>query len=342
MKKIISLILVISLVLCSAFAVPNNRNAAATVNLIRNTVITNADLANQMSALGATSDDQALSVLNIMINDEVFLQGAERDGITVTDAQLDALYAQQKSSYESQAGASLTDEQFEQVVINAYGSVDAYKESIKNQYILQTYLLQEKGEELNSRDYTPASADVENFYRRNATNFTQAENVKFAQIYMSKTGDSATDSSKKATMEQIASDIHSGKLTFEAAVNQYTEDEESKADGGVMGWLSSDNTTVRQLWGSNFVDTVLSLPLGTVSDVLESGTGYHIVKVTVHNDARILGIDDRIQPDVDYTVRDYITSYLAQVNMQSAMNEALNEMVEELKSEARIRIIYGN
>ena len=117
MKKIISLILVISLVLCSAFAVPNNRNAAATVNLIRNTVITNADLANQMSALGATSDDQALSVLNIMINDEVFLQGAERDGITVTDAQLDALYAQQKSSYESQAGGTLTDEQFEQVVI---------------------------------------------------------------------------------------------------------------------------------------------------------------------------------------------------------------------------------
>ena len=236
----------------------------------------------------------------------------------------------------------LTDEQFEQMVVQAYGSVDSYKETIKNQYILQAYLMQEKGEELNNGNYAPASSDVETFYRRNATNFTQAENVKFAQIYMAKTGDASADSQKLSTMQRVASDIQSGKMTFEAAVNQYTEDEASKADGGVMGWLSSDNTVVRQLWGDDFVDTVLSLPLGATSDVIESLTGYHIVKVTVHNDARLLGLDDRIQPDVAYTVRDYITEYLAQVNMQSAMNQALNDMVETLRSEARIRVIYSN
>ncbi len=341
MKKKISIVLLMVLAAVSVFAVPNNRNAAATVNLIRNTVITNADLNSQMQMLGA-SEEQALDVLDIMINDEVFLQGAERDGISVTDAQVDALYAQQKNSYEQQAGTAITDEQFEQMVVQAYGSVDSYKETIKNQYILQAYLMQEKGEELNNGNYAPASSDVETFYRRNATNFTQAENVKFAQIYMAKTGDASADSQKLSTMQRVASDIQSGKMTFEAAVNQYTEDEASKADGGVMGWLSSDNTVVRQLWGDDFVDTVLSLPLGATSDVIESLTGYHIVKVTVHNDARLLGLDDRIQPDVAYTVRDYITEYLAQVNMQGAMNQALNDMVETLRSEARIRVIYSN
>lgn len=341
MKKKISIVLVMVLAAVSLFAVPNNRNAAATVNLIRNTVITNADLNSQMQMLGA-SEEQALDVLDIMINDEVFLQGAERDGVTVTDAQVDALYAQQKNAYEQQAGAAMTDEQFEQIVNQAYGSVDAYKETIRNQYILQTYLMQEKGDELNNGNYAPAASDVETFYKRNATSFTQAENVKFAQIYMAKTGDADQDAQKLATMQRVASDIKSGKLTFEAAVNQYTEDEESKADGGVMGWLSSDNNVVRQLWGDDFVDTVLSLPLGATSDVIESLTGYHIVKVTVHNDARLLGIDDRIQPDVAYTVRDYISEYLAQVNMQNAMNQALNDMVETLRSEARIRVIYSN
>ena len=261
MKKKISIVLVMVLAAVSLFAVPNNRNAAATVNLIRNTVITNADLNSQMQMLGA-SEEQALDVLDIMINDEVFLQGAERDGVTVTDAQVDALYAQQKNAYEQQAGATMTDEQFEQIVNQAYGSVDAYKETIKNQYILQTYLMQEKGEELNNGNYAPAASDVETFYKRNATSFTQAENVKFAQIYMAKTGEADQDAQKLATMQRVASDIKSGKLTFEAAVNQYTEDEESKADGGVMGWLSSDNNVVRQLWGDDFVDTVLSLPLG--------------------------------------------------------------------------------
>lgn len=325
----------------SVFAVPNNNNAAATVNLIRNTVITNADLASQMQTLGAT-EDQALQVLNIMINDEVFLQGAERAGITVNDTQRDALYSQQKRAYEQQVGQSLTDQQFEQIVNQSYGSVDAYKEALGNQYILQTYLMQERGDQLQSGNYAPTTQEVENFYRRNATGFTQAENVRFSQIYMQKTGDSAADAEKLATMTQVASDIQNGVITFEAAVNQYTEDEASKAEGGLMGWLASDNTVVRQTWGDAFVDTVLSLPLGATSNVIESNTGYHIVRVSVHNDARLLGIDDRIQPDVDYTVRDYITEYLTNANMQTAMNEQLNSMVESLRSEARIRVLYAN
>ncbi len=325
----------------SVFAVPNNNNAAATVNLIRNTVITNADLASQMQTLGAT-EDQALQVLNIMINDEVFLQGAERAGITVNDTQRDALYSQQKRAYEQQVGQSLTDQQFEQIVNQSYGSVDAYKEALGNQYILQTYLMQERGDQLQSGNYAPTTQEVENFYRRNATGFTQAENVRFSQIYMQKTGDSTADAEKLATMTQVASDIQNGVITFEAAVNQYTEDEASKAEGGLMGWLASDNTVVRQTWGDAFVDTVLSLPLGATSDVIESNTGYHIVRVSVHNDARLLGIDDRIQPDVDYTVRDYITEYLTNANMQTAMNEQLNSMVESLRSEARIRVLYTN
>lgn len=341
MRKFAATLLVMATLVASVFAVPNNNNAAATVNLIRNTVITNADLASQMQTLGAT-EDQALQVLNIMINDEVFLQGAERDGITVNDTQRDALYSQQKRAYEQQVGQSLTDQQFEQIVNQSYGSVDAYKEALGNQYILQTYLMQERGDQLQSGNYAPTSQEVENFYRRNATGFTQAENVRFSQIYMQKTGDSAADAEKLATMTQVASDIQNGVITFEAAVNQYTEDEASKAEGGLMGWLASDNTVVRQTWGDAFVDTVLSLPLGATSDVIESNTGYHIVRVSVHNDARLLGIDDRIQPDVDYTVRDYITEYLTNANMQTAMNEQLNSMVEELRSEARIRVLYTN
>ena len=341
MRKFTATLLVMATLVASVFAVPNNNNAAATVNLIRNTVITNADLASQMQTLGAT-DDQALQVLNIMINDEVFLQGAERAGITVNDTQRDALYSQQKRAYEQQVGQSLTDQQFEQIVNQSYGSVDAYKEALGNQYILQTYLMQERGDQLQSGNYAPTTQEVENFYRRNATGFTQAENVRFSQIYMQKTGDSAADAEKLATMTQVASDIQNGVITFEAAVNQYTEDEASKAEGGLMGWLASDNTVVRQTWGDAFVDTVLSLPLGATSDVIESNTGYHIVRVSVHNDARLLGIDDRIQPDVDYTVRDYITEYLTNANMQTAMNEQLNSMVESLRSEARIRVLYTN
>ena len=83
----------------------------------------------------------------------------------------------------------------------------------------------------------------------------------------------------------------------------------------------------------------LSLEIG-VPTYLESNTGYHIVKVISHNDARMLTLDDRIDPTQNYTVRDYITEGLAYQNYQAALTEALNDLIAELRSEASIRILY--
>ena len=77
-----------------------------------------------------------------------------------------------------------------------------------------------------------------------------------------------------------------------------------------------------------------------VPTYLESNTGYHIVKVISHNDARMLTLDDRIDPTQNYTVRDYITEGLAYQNYQTALTEALNDLIAELRSEASIRILY--
>ncbi|MCI7806737.1 MAG: peptidylprolyl isomerase [Bullifex sp.] len=338
MKKIITVLLLIGMSLSVLSAAAISSSPAATVNLIRNTRITVDQLNAKIAELGATQD-QALDVLNIMINDEVFLQGAERDGITVNDTQKNGLYSQMKTQIEQSNGVTLTQAEFDQLAIDQYGSVEAYKEYLAQNYIVQAYLAQEKGDELNSRNFTPTDTEINTYYRRNRTSFTQAENVYFAHVYKGKTGDAATDSANSTLLKNVAADIRSGKITFEAAVANYTDDKESIATGGVMGYLSSDNTTVRQGWGDDFVDDALSLEIG-VPTYLESNTGYHIVKVISHNDARMLTLDDRIDPTQNYTVRDYITEGLAYQNYQTALTEALNDLIAELRSEASIRILY--
>ncbi len=146
MRKKLFVTLLMALVLVSGLFASSAANApAATVNLIRNKVITNAELNAAIAdyqGAGLTN----LQVLDILINDEVFIQGAERAGITVTDTQLDSLYASQKSTLEEQVGRSLTQQQFESEVISQYGSVDNFKELLKNQYILQAYLMEAKGD----------------------------------------------------------------------------------------------------------------------------------------------------------------------------------------------------
>ena len=88
LKKVLSL-LIISLIAFSAFSAPLGGSTlvgtpAATVNLIRNHAITNEELDQRVSEYQASGANISREqVLDVMINDEVFLQGAERDGIPI-------------------------------------------------------------------------------------------------------------------------------------------------------------------------------------------------------------------------------------------------------------------
>ena len=242
---------------------------AATVNLIRNHMISEAELETEyqnyvnMGAQGITRMD----VLNTLINNEVFLQGAERDGITVSDRQLDQLYAQARANASAQAGRTVTDEEFAAEATRQFGSVDAYRQALREQYIVNQYVLMSKGAELQNIPM-PTDAEISSFYRQNQQAFFQAENVKLAHIYIPKTGDAAEDQASRELLEKVASDIHSGAITFERAVSEYSQDNSSKNIGGDIGWLTADNTTARQGWGDAFCDAVLSMQPGDVSDVM--------------------------------------------------------------------------
>ena len=99
-----------------------------------------------------------------------------------------------------------------------------------------------------------------------------------------------------------------------------------------------DNTSARTGLGDAFVDTVVMMRPGEVSGMIESNLGYHIVKVSVHNDGRILGLDDTISPEDSMTVRDYIRQVLSQQEANNIMANALNDLINELRNEARVRI----
>ncbi len=318
---------------------------AATVNLIRNTVITTDQLNAQVERLrasgmtGMTNSD----VLQIMINDELFLQGAERAGITVSDRQADNLYRQVYGNAVQQAaqsGVTITEADFQAEVLRQFSSLDEYKESLKRQAIMQQYLAEEKGEELSDIP-RPADAEINAFYRQNQQGFFQPEYVRIAHIFKEKTGDAAKDQAKREELQKASDDIKAGRITFEAAVPIYSEDQTSINNAGDIGMLAYNNTQARQGWGDAFCDTLLAMNAGEISDVLESNTGYHIVKVSVHSPAKLLALTDPVSPDnPSMTVRDYISQILMMQTSQTMMAEAYQEIVSGLREEARINILY--
>ena len=149
-KRAFISVLVLLITAASLYSASFISSPAATVNLIRNTAITEEQLDEEyqryvdMGAAGVTKSD----VLQTLINDEVFLQGAERDGISVSDRQVDQMYQQVKANAEQQAGGPISDADFEAEVVRQFGSVEAYRQALKEQTIINQYMA-----EMRDREY---------------------------------------------------------------------------------------------------------------------------------------------------------------------------------------------
>ena len=249
---------------------------------------------------------------------------------------MEQLYAQQKTSVESQVGRTLTDEEFEAVVIESYGTVDEYKSYLKLQYLTQIYVSGAKADVLNNVA-EPTEKEIKTWYRQNSSNFTLPERVRLSLIAMEKTGDSATDSKKLATLQSCYNDIKSGKITFEKGVQLYTEDTASLSVGGDWGFMA-DTSTTRTNMGNEFVESVMLMDAGDIEGVYETPYLYTIVKCTVHANPTVLGLDDTIE-EYGITVREYIRQGLLYQNSQYAFLNAYNELLADLRNQAKINII---
>ena len=342
-KRIIPVLMLMILALASVSAASMISQPAATVYLIRNTAITVEELEAETAryrAAGMNIDE--MTVLQMMIDNEVFFQGAERDGVSVSDRQLDQMVNtvfQNAQQQAAAAGQSITRADFDAEIVRQFGSVDTYREALRNQAISQQYVMQERGDRIMAAP-APSESEISSFYRQNQQQFFQPECVKLAHIYIPKGEDDAVNAENKAKLEEAYARISSGELTFEAAVPLYSEDHNSSSRGGDIGWLTANNTAARQGWGDAFCDTVLAMGAGEVSPVLESLMGYHIVKVTVHYDAKLLSISDPVSPEDAISVHDYIAQMLTIQNQQMVLSNETQSLIAELRDEARINILY--
>lgn len=336
MKKTLAIFSVI-LFVAATLSAATISSPAATVNLTKNKVITMDTLNKEVEFYKSNGVEvETIDVLNSLIDEILIEQGAARDGYTVTDSEVEQLYVSQKASLESQAGRSLTDKEYEEVVINSYGSVDEYKSFLKLQYLTQIYVAGAKADILNNVP-APTDKEIKTWYRQNSSSFTLPERVRLSLIAMEKTGDSATDEKKKATLESCYNDIKSGKITFEKGVQLYSEDTASLSIGGDWGFMA-DTSTTRTSMGDEFVDTVMLMDAGEIDGVFETPYIFAIVKCTVHANPTVLGLDDVIE-DYGMTVREYITQGLTYQNSQYAFINAYNELVADLRKQAKINII---
>ncbi len=338
-KRIILLIIILSAVVFPALS-QMMLQPVAVVNLLRPEMISRVDLDEFIANLQSEETSRVIEDsegLDIMINDILVLQGAEKAGIVLLDKDLNTLVANQKRSVESQVGRSLTDAEFASVIVQAYGmTIEDLRKKIKQNYIVNTYIRQAKNE-MVSNIPGPSEDEIKSFHKKNAASFINPEYIHLSHIFISKS-DPAT-LNPKAKAETVYRQFEYGTKSFDALVLEFSQDESTKFIGGDIGWCAIDDTVSLQIFNDSFFDSVFLLETGDVSNILESKTGYHIVKVLGHTYPKLLSLNDALSPDNTMTVRQYISQTLYVEKQQKVFSAAVSELVKELRSEAEIKIL---
>lgn len=192
---------------------------------------------------------------------------AKKNNVTVSDADLDAEIKKISANFPSE-------DEFKKKLAEQNMTLESLKEEMRKEFLLANTVKQYK-----ATLPSPASAEMETYYKEHEKEFTHEEQVTASHILLGteKGADQATKDAQKAKAEDIRKQILAG-ADF-AKMAQENSSCPSKAQGGSLGSFEKGQMVPA------FEATAFTLKPGDISEVVETEFGYHIIKVTEHNPA---------------------------------------------------------
>jgi len=317
----------------------------ALIRLTKTEPITVKQLRTEIEKLEAQygkelSAEEKRQVLDIMINERLALQAAERDGVVINDAELDQQFAQARQSMAQSLGRMPTDAEFNAAIRDQTGlDSDAFKEQLRRQMTVQKYLMSEKQDVLESIT-PPSEAEILETYELSKARLIRPDTVRFSMIFIPYGQDAESRAKAKETAERLERDINGTSSKFDEALIR-AQAAGSGYQGGDGGYLPK-TPDARQVVGAEFMQIAFALDQGEVSRLIENQRGYQIIKITETYAQKLLELDDIHQLGSRATVRDYIANMLFQQKQQRVFEEASNDLVNELRTGNSFQVIEQN
>lgn len=194
-------------------------------------------------------------IIDQLIDQELVIQEAERQKITVTDKEIDKKYEEIRKS------ANKSEKEAEKILADQGMTAAEFKENLKAQLIAQRFYTK-----LTS-GIKMSDADIKKFYdERKDIDFKVSANVKVQEIF------AATEDKAK----QAKTDLDGG-ADFGETAKKYSEDEAK----------DQESVKTQEAVDPEWSKVVFTQSAGAVTDVFKTSRGFHIVKVIEKNDAKI-------------------------------------------------------
>jgi parvulin-like peptidyl-prolyl isomerase len=347
MKRIVNLFM-FGLFAAAALTAQTDLQPAAIVKLTKSEPITMKQLKSEVALL-ETAQEKPLTarerrqVLDLMINQRLAIQAAERDKITVSDGEIEQQMSQLRNVLVRQLGRQPTDAEFATAVRNETGlDVPAFRDQLKRQLTVQRYLYEKKRDILQSIA-EPSESEILTAYNLNKAQFIRPDTVRFSMIQQAYKSESAPDNPQKAAaksfIDNLAKEVGASVAKFdEAALRSVKTAGYNSGDAGFLPRTSQAQTIV----GPEIMSAVFDLKQGEVSNPIESKTAFQIIKVTEMYEQKSLGLDDIYQLGSKVTVREYITGTVMQQRQQEMIAKASAELTEDLRKGSPFQVFENN
>ncbi|MFQ5708136.1 MAG: peptidylprolyl isomerase [bacterium] len=230
----------------------------------------------------------------------LLLQAAKGAHFAVDEAMVDSLLSLQYARFGSE-------EKFAQMLQSNGVNIENLKKQLREGLTIQGFI-----DEFVIGKVEVSEEEIEKAYQEDKT-------VSVRHILLTTQGKS--DSAKKAIyhkMEEILTRAQGGE-DFAELAKKYTEDPGSKKNGGLYENFGRGKMV------KPFEDAAFSVPVGEISDIVETKYGYHILKVIDRKkETRPL---DEVRPELEALIK------------KRKQAEAYKSYVEKLKEEAAFKVM---
>ena len=275
MRKIIQFLLLIASVLV---CITVTTQAAEVVKIDRivaivdQTVVTEQELESRIRTVTAQLQKQGTElppenilrkqILERLISDTLQLQYAAQSGLKVDDSQLDKTI--ERIAEQNQ----LTLTEFADALVKDGVSMGKFRADIRNEITIAR--LRER--EVDSR-INVSESEIDNFLTTQASSNENQDEYEIAHILIRTPEEGATEDVQKAKakVDEVIKALQAG--TNFSKVSASFSDAPNALEGGSLGWKSSTQMP------SLFLDALKNMQVGTVSEVLRSPNGFHILKL---------------------------------------------------------------
>jgi peptidyl-prolyl cis-trans isomerase C len=215
-------------------------------------------------------------------------------------------------------------------VMQQFPSKDVFAEMLKTQdTTLEKFRTEQRqdlainkmlGDALKEK-VTATPAQIDEFYKQNPDRFKQGERVRASHILIAvpQGADAVTKTQARTKAEGLLKQVKAGG-DFAKLAKENSQDPGSAIQGGDLGYFQPGQMV------PEFNDVAFKLAPGTVSDLVETQFGFHIIKVVEKTTARTVPLDE---------VRPQLTQFLENQNRQ----RETQAFVAGLRAKGKVEIL---